>query len=136
MMKAVIFDMDGVIIDVSASYRDTVRQTARLFFKGARCWEDLPDKLFPLSDLARVKQSGGLYNDWDLTYLVISLLFSLVKGATDNTDPDPWSGYQAVIRGCDAADLVKYLNNMDRPVSSLLEKKGKEKKRKYSLSQV
>jgi len=123
--KLVVFDMDGVIIDVSASYRDTVRQTARLFFKGARCWEDLPDPLFPLSDLARVKQSGGLNNDWDLTYLVISLLFSLVKGAGGNTDPDPWSGYQAVIRDCDAADLVTYLNATDRPVSTLLEKKGK-----------
>lgn len=121
----VVFDMDGVIIDVSASYRDTVRQTARLFFKGARCWEDLPDPLFPLSDLARVKQSGGLNNDWDLTYLVITLLFTLVKGAADTNDPDPWSGYQTMIRGCDAADLAQYLKNMDRPLSTLMEKKGK-----------
>jgi len=29
----IVFDMDGVIVDVSGSYRDTVRQTARLFFK-------------------------------------------------------------------------------------------------------
>jgi len=61
--------MDGVIIDVSRSYRDTIRQTARLFFKGAHSWENLPDPLFRLSDLARVKQSGGLNNDWDLTFL-------------------------------------------------------------------
>jgi phosphoglycolate phosphatase-like HAD superfamily hydrolase len=121
----VIFDMDGVIIDVSASYRETVRQTARLFLKGARCWEDLPDPLFPLSDLARVKQSGGLNNDWDLTYLVIRLLFTLVKGTADTSDPDPWSGYQTMIRGCDAAALAQYLKSMDRPVSSLLEKMGK-----------
>jgi len=43
----IVFDMDGVIIDVSRSYRDTVRQTARLFFKGAESWKDLPDPLFP-----------------------------------------------------------------------------------------
>jgi HAD superfamily hydrolase (TIGR01548 family) len=121
----VVFDMDGVIIDVSASYRDTVRQSARTFFKGARCWEDLPDPLFSLSDLARVKQSGGLNNDWDLTYLVISLLFTLVKGAAETNDPDPWPGYWTMIRGCDAADLARYLKSMDRPVSALLEKKGK-----------
>jgi len=121
----VVFDMDGVIIDVSASYRDTVRQTARTFFKGARCWEDLPDPLFPLSDLARVKQSGGLNNDWDLTHLVISLLITLVKDAADTNDPDPWSGYQTMIKGCNAADLAQYLKSTDRPVSALLEKKGK-----------
>jgi HAD superfamily hydrolase (TIGR01548 family) len=123
--KLLVFDMDGVIIDVSASYRDTVRQTARLFFKGARYWEDLPDPLFPLSDLARVKQSGGLNNDWDLTYLVISLLFTLVKGAADTNDPDPWSGYQTMIRGCDATGPAQYLKSVDLPVSALLEKKGK-----------
>ena len=42
----IVFDMDGVLIDVSESYRDTIRQTARLFFKGARAWEKLPDPLF------------------------------------------------------------------------------------------
>ena len=77
--RLLVFDMDGVIIDVSRSYRDTIRQTARLFFKGAHSWENLPDPLFPLSDLARVKQSGGLNNDWDLTFLVISLLFAFEK---------------------------------------------------------
>ena len=76
--RLIVFDMDGVLIDVSRSYRDTVRQTAKLFFKGACSREDLPDPLFQLSDLARVKQSGGLNNDWDLTCLIINLLFSLV----------------------------------------------------------
>ena len=50
----IVFDMDGVIVDVSKSYRETVRQTARLFFQGARGWSELPDPLFSLSDLARV----------------------------------------------------------------------------------
>ena len=73
----IVFDMDGVIIDVSASYRDVVRHTAGLFFQPAQGAEKLPDPLFDLADLAAVKQSGGLNNDWDLTYLVIKLLFSL-----------------------------------------------------------
>ena len=77
--KLIVFDMDGVIIDVSRSYRDTVRQTSRLFLKPALAWEKLPDPLFSLSDLANLKQGGGLNNDWDLTCLVINLFFSLVK---------------------------------------------------------
>jgi len=77
--RLIVFDMDGVIVDVSRSYRDTIRQTVRLFLKGAHSWENLPDPLFPFSDLARVKQSGGLNNDWDLTFLVISLLFTVTE---------------------------------------------------------
>lgn len=122
----IVFDLDGVIVDVSGSYRETVRQTARLFFKEANSWEDLPNPLFSLSDLARVKQSGGLNNDWDLTFLVINLLFSLVNGSTDIEDPNPWSRYYKMIRGCDVAALAQFLNSTKNPISSLLEKKGKQ----------
>jgi phosphoglycolate phosphatase-like HAD superfamily hydrolase len=123
----IVFDMDGVIVDVSSSYRDTVRQTARLFFKGAGSWKDLPDPLFSLTDLARVKQSGGLNNDWDLTFLVINLLFTLVKGPTDDQDPDPWNRHNKVISSCDVTALSQFLNSTKNPVTSLLKKNGKQK---------
>ncbi|MGD2151472.1 MAG: HAD hydrolase-like protein [Desulfobacterales bacterium] len=123
----IVFDMDGVLLDVSKSYRDTVRQTARLFFKGAGSWKNLPDPLFPLTDLARVKQSGGLNNDWDLTFLVISLLFTLVKGPADIKEPDPWIRHHKVIVNCDVTALSQFLNATENPVSSLLKQKGKQK---------
>jgi HAD superfamily phosphatase len=123
----IVFDMDGVIIDVSRSYRDTVRQTARLFFKGARSWKDLPDPLFSLTDLAGVKQSGGLNNDWDLTFLVITLLFTLVKGPTYDQDPDPWARHNKVIGSCDVTALSQFLNSEKSPVTDLLKKNGKQK---------
>ena len=123
----IVFDMDGVIIDVSRSYRDTVRQTARLFFKGAGSWKNLPDPLFSLTDLARVKQSGGLNNDWDLTFLIIVLLFTLVEIPTCDYDPDPWSRYDKVIRGCDVTALSQFLNSNKSPLTFLLKKNGKQK---------
>jgi HAD superfamily hydrolase (TIGR01548 family) len=123
--RLIVFDMDGVLIDVSRSYRDTVRQTVKLFFKGARSREDLPDPLFPLSDLARVKQSGGLNNDWDLTCLIINLLFSLVKTPKIHEDSDSWSRYQKTINRCDVAVLAQFLRSTNRPLTTLLEKKGK-----------
>jgi phosphoglycolate phosphatase-like HAD superfamily hydrolase len=138
--RLIVFDMDGVIIDVSRSYRDTIRQTAKLFFKGARSWEDLPDPLFPLSDLARLKQSGGLNNDWDLTCLVINLLFSLVKKPKNNEvgtstlhspfkggggDTEIWFRYQKTINQCDVALLARFLRSTNRPLTALLEKKGR-----------
>ncbi|UCF85023.1 MAG: HAD hydrolase-like protein [Desulfobacteraceae bacterium] len=153
----IVFDMDGVIIDVSRSYRDTIRQSARLFLKGAQSWENLPDPLFQLSDLARVKQGGGLNNDWDLTFLVIDLLFPLAKkpairefgtptspsapdsadrpcpklaagkskGLGGGEDPDNWSIYEKVIRGCDVTELARFLRSTKKPLTTLLEKKEK-----------
>jgi len=121
----IVFDMDGVIIDVSKSYRDTVRQTARFFLREAPSWQTLPDPLFPLSDLARVKQTGGLNNDWDLSFLVISLLFSLVKISQANKDTDIWSRYEKTICQCDVTELARFLNSETKPLSTLLEKKGK-----------
>jgi HAD superfamily hydrolase (TIGR01548 family) len=123
--RLIVFDMDGVIIDVSRSYRDTIRQTARLFFKGACSWENLPDPLFPLSDLARVKQSGGLNNDWDLTCMVINLLFSLVKKSGIHEDADNWCRLKKTITLCDVAALARFLRSTKRPLTTLLEKKGK-----------
>jgi HAD superfamily hydrolase (TIGR01548 family) len=122
----IVFDMDGVIVDVSGSYRDTVRQTARLFFKEAASWKDLPDPLFDLTDLAKVKQSGGLNNDWDLTFFVICLLFTLVEGPTGSEDPNPWSGYHKTISRCDVSALAQFLNASKNPVTTLFQKNEKQ----------
>jgi len=122
----IVFDMDGVIVDVSKSYRETIRQTARLFFKGAYSWDDLPDPLFPLADLARVKQGGGLNNDWDVTFLVINLLFTLVKGPTDHKEPNPWLWYNKTISSCDVAALSQFLNSTEKPLTTLLERNGRQ----------
>jgi HAD superfamily hydrolase (TIGR01548 family) len=121
----VVFDMDGVLVDVSESYRDTVRQTARLFFKGARSWQELPDPLFPLSDLAKVKQTGGLNNDWDLTCRVINLLFTLVEGYTASNDPDPWFRHRTTITQSDVATLSQYLARTTNPLTALLKEHAK-----------
>jgi phosphoglycolate phosphatase-like HAD superfamily hydrolase len=120
----IVFDMDGVIIDVSGSYRDTVRQTARLFFKGADSWGKLPDPLFSLADLAEVKQSGGLNNDWDLTFLVINLLSTLVKQPPANNEPDPWTRYRTMVSRCNVADLARFLTSSKRPITTLFKKHG------------
>ena len=130
-MKAkqlIVFDMDGVIIDVSRSYRETVRQTARLFFKGARAWENLPDPLFPLADLARVKQSGGLNNDWDLTCLILSLLFPVIKKSNrpENENRQGWTDYENAIKDLDVTGLAEFLHTATRPLTTLLEEKGKQ----------
>ena len=121
----IVFDMDGVIIDVSNSYRDVVRQTTRLFFDPARESANLPDPLFELSDLAAVKHSGGLNNDWDLTFVVIGLLFSLINTPKVHESGDPWTRYRESLRHFNVDTLAGYLKSTDNPLKSLLSSHGK-----------
>jgi HAD superfamily hydrolase (TIGR01548 family) len=123
--KLIVFDMDGVLIDVSKSYRETVRQTAKLFFKMAPSSEKLPETLFPLTDLAAVKQSGGLNNDWDLSCLVISLLFNVIEKPPVYEGKDPWKRYHETIGRCHVAALAEFLKSTPTPLSDLLRKAGK-----------
>ena len=122
----IVFDMDGVIIDVSNSYRDVVRQTTRQFFAPAEAAEHLPEPLFELSDLAAVKQSGGLNNDWDLTSVVINLLYSLTDKAIVYKSENPWKRYRDTISCCDVTVIAEYLNKTVQPLASLLKDKGKQ----------
>ena len=121
----IVFDMDGVIIDVSNSYRDVVRQTTRQFFGPAVAVEHLPEPLFALSDLAAVKQSGGLNNDWDLTCVVINLLYSLTDKPIVHKSENPWIRYRETISRCDITAIAEYLNATVQPLTTLLKDKGK-----------
>ena len=123
--KLIVFDMDGVLIDVSRSYRETVRKTARLFLSGAKGFDKLPDPLFPLADLAELKQTGGLNNDWDLTALTLHLLFARIKGAVASLPVNGSPGWAEAIRCCDVSDLADYLNAAPRPLMALLERHGR-----------
>jgi len=122
--KLIVFDMDGVLIDVSRSYRETARQTARLFFRRAKGFENLPDPLFSLTDLAALKQTGGLNNDWDLVSQVLSLLFALVKAPATAATPGGRPGHER-IRDCDVSDLAAFLNASPNALTDLWRRYGR-----------
>ena len=109
MKNLIIFDMDGVLVDVSASYRDTVRKTAYLFLKDSKGGSRLSEPLFTLEDLSAVKQSGGLNNDWDLSHRVVTLLMSRVETSASNERTE-W----------DVSPLADYLISADTPLEDLL----------------
>ncbi|MCL5808000.1 MAG: HAD hydrolase-like protein [Deltaproteobacteria bacterium] len=78
-----------------------------------------------MTDLASLKQTGGLNNDWDLTALALHLLFAPVKAnAVPSSAPDG-SSYEETIRRCDVSDLALFLNISARPLTELLEQHGR-----------
>lgn len=111
-MSLVIFDMDGVIVNVSGSYREAARRTAETFLSFLANADQLPRPLFSLEDLAFVKQSGGLNNDWDLTYKVIDLLANTLA-----TDVRPQT--MADLAHIDAAPLALFLKARPEPLKRL-----------------
>jgi len=64
--QAILFDMDGVLVDVTDSYRMAIKKTAEFF---------LNEKI-SLAEIQEFKNRGGYNNDWDLTE---AILFSYGK---------------------------------------------------------
>jgi HAD superfamily phosphatase len=60
-LGVLVFDMDGVLVDVSESYRETIRRTVK-YFTGRDIENDR------IQDL---KNAGGWTNDWDVTHRLI-----------------------------------------------------------------
>jgi HAD superfamily phosphatase len=58
---AVLFDVDGVLVDVSASYRKAIQETVRFF----------ADKPALPVEIQALKEMGGYNNDWDLTQTIL-----------------------------------------------------------------
>ena len=124
VQNLIVLDMDGVLVDVSASYREAVRMTARLFFKGTTGWDQLPDPLFSLEEIAAVKQTGGLNNDWDLTYRILDLLMLRVHMPDNIPTGDPWVIHSHALKNADITPLIQFLKSYDRPLQHLLMKKN------------
>lgn len=58
--EALLFDLDGVLADVSRSYRAAIRETAVSF--GVRVTD---------ADVARAKRAGDANDDWELTWRLV-----------------------------------------------------------------
>ena len=59
--KLLVFDIDGVLVDVTGSYRQAIKQTAEFFTK----------KEVTLREIQEYKNKGGFINDWNLTEAII-----------------------------------------------------------------
>ncbi len=87
-IDALIFDMDGVLVDVSRSYRAAIIRTVDIFFsQGMRlpAADDTP--LLTPNDVSLLKNAGGFNNDWDLTAAFITYFLDLLPPLSVSTLP-------------------------------------------------
>lgn len=60
-MEAIIFDLDGVLVDVRSSYLATIQRVAGFFLK----------ETVSLEKIQSFRNRGGLNNDWNLTLAIL-----------------------------------------------------------------
>jgi len=60
--QAILFDMDGVLVDESQSYRMAIKQTAEHFLSAEVSFEEIE----------ALKRRGGFNNDWDCTEALLA----------------------------------------------------------------
>jgi len=70
MVGAIIFDCDGVLIDIRESYKKTIVKTID-FFIDALTGIGLPSDDILDKTIYLYKRSGGFNNDWDVVYSIL-----------------------------------------------------------------
>jgi HAD superfamily hydrolase (TIGR01548 family) len=71
-IKVILFDMDGVLADVSSSYREAIKKTAEKYI--GRIISDI--------EIQCLKDEGGFSNDWKLTFELIKRNVKLTSNIT------------------------------------------------------
>lgn len=73
-LDSAVFDVDGVLIDTTGSYRLSVIATTE-YLVGQRLglWEPGAGPLVTMDDLRAFKLAGGFNNDWDLAFCLTAL---------------------------------------------------------------
>ena len=85
MKPLLILDMDGVLVDVGGSYREVIRSCVVLYLREFIGAEIHGGEFIKPPEVAKIKQSGGLNNDWELTYTIID---TILKRYFDNKNKD------------------------------------------------
>jgi HAD superfamily phosphatase len=101
-MDLLIFDMDGVLIDVSGSYRKTIQHAVRLYLETCLGLKTDRRELVTLKDIFLFKSAGGFNNDWDLTSGLLFYLLS-ISGIPPFHTPESSSSIGELISRLEAA---------------------------------
>jgi len=76
-LDILVFDMDGVLIDVSESYRKTIAKTVQIYLETCLGFKKGSVPLITEEHISSFKMAGGFNNDWDLTSGLLLFLLSI-----------------------------------------------------------
>ncbi|MFZ9887153.1 MAG: TIGR01548 family HAD-type hydrolase [Myxococcota bacterium] len=88
---ALLFDIDGVLVDVSRSYRRAILETAAHF-----------GRKLSGEDIEQEKRRGGANDDWELTWRLVK------SGGVDVTLAQVTEVFEALYQGTDGVQGLKY----------------------------
>ena len=102
--EAIIFDIDGVLVDVRRSYNEAIIKTVQLILKDR--YEIKIANEFPFEKLiSKLRNTGGFNNDIDTAYAIILIILHCIL--------------------INKMDIEKTLGTFDKLVEKL-DEKGKE----------
>jgi len=76
--EKLIFDFDGVLVQTSQSYRQTVRKVVDYYFLEILGLEGEEGKLATLGDIQKFKDTGLYNSDWKLSYAFITYYLTII----------------------------------------------------------
>jgi HAD superfamily phosphatase len=117
-MDILIFDMDGVLIDVSRSYRQTIQRTVQIYLETCLGFEKGKTELVTKEDISLFKSAGGFNNDWDLTSALLLFLLS-ISGFPPSPKMKHFSSIGEII-----SDLKTRSSNLTKDITRLIQKKN------------
>jgi HAD superfamily phosphatase len=95
-MDLLIFDMDGVLIDVSKSYRKTIQTTIKVYLETCLGFESTNAGWVTNEEISLLKSAGGFNSDWDVTSGLLLYLLS-ISGISPLSRRKPFSSVQETV---------------------------------------
>jgi HAD superfamily phosphatase len=120
-MNVLIFDMDGVLIDVSRSYRKTIQRTLQIYLETCLGFARSRKGWITSEEISLFKLVGGFNSDWDLTSGLLLYLLSL-------------SGISSLRRLKRFSSMQETLSYLNKKSSLSRPRHAHRRKRKHLLS--